>query len=48
MDKHIRLKMMVLFVGLIFSMMAFGAAQWANPELLVTADDVKKMSTLMK
>ena len=41
MGKHIKLKMTVLFVGLLFSMMAFGAAQWANPELLVTADDVK-------
>lgn len=45
MEKHSRLNMMAMLVILasaLYSMSAFGAAQWANPELLVSADDVKK------
>ncbi|MBW1888683.1 MAG: sulfurtransferase [Deltaproteobacteria bacterium] len=45
METHKRLDSTLIFLALllgIFSMSAFGAAQWANPGLLVTADVVKK------
>lgn len=45
MEQQKRLIVMVAVFALasaFYSMSAFGAAQWANPDLLVSADDIKK------